>query len=90
VAFLRSLHNDDRADHLGSRRDVEVQKLAALRRREDRRVSERCLQLVERLLGLDDPGEAFVLLPEPIEGQALLAELRDEMAQRGKAAHVDG
>jgi hypothetical protein len=38
MAFFRSLHNDDRADHLGGRSDVEVQRLAALRRREDRRV----------------------------------------------------
>jgi hypothetical protein len=85
VAFLCSLYNDDRADHLGGRRDVEVQGLAALRRCEDRRVGERCLQLVERLLGLDGPGESFLFLQEPVEGQTLLAKPRDEATQSGQA-----
>jgi hypothetical protein len=68
LALLRSLHNDDRADHLGGRSDVEVQRFTVLRRREDQRVGERRLELVERLLGLDGPGEVFVLLQEPVEG----------------------
>jgi hypothetical protein len=32
VPFLRALHNDHRADHLGSRSHVEVQRFAVLRR----------------------------------------------------------
>jgi hypothetical protein len=37
-------------------------------------MGEGCLQLVKRLLGLGGPGEALVLLEEPVEGQAFLAE----------------
>jgi hypothetical protein len=48
-------------------------------------VGEHRLEFVERLLGLDGPGEALVLLQEPVEGQTLLAEPRDEAAQGGKA-----
>jgi hypothetical protein len=48
--------------------DVEVQRLAVLRWRKNRGVGERRLQLVKRLLGLDGPGEALVLLQEPVEG----------------------
>jgi hypothetical protein len=43
------------------------------------------LQLVKRLLGLGGLGEPLMLLEEPIEGQALLAEPRDEATQGGKA-----
>jgi hypothetical protein len=43
------------------------------------------LQLVKRILGLGGPGEALVLLEEAVEGQAFLAEPRDEAAQGGKA-----
>jgi hypothetical protein len=68
VTFLYSFHDDDRTDHLGGRRNVEVQRLAVLGRCEDRRMGECCLQLVERLLGLDGPGEALMLLQEPVEG----------------------
>jgi hypothetical protein len=74
VSFLRSLHHDDRIDHLGGRSDVEVQRFAVLGRCEDWRVGERRLEFVERLQGLDGLGEALVLLQEPVEGQALLAE----------------
>jgi hypothetical protein len=83
VALLCSLHDDDRADHLGGRRDVEVQRLTASRRREDWRVREHRLQLVERLPGLDGPREVLMLLQESVEGQTLFAELRDETAQGG-------
>jgi hypothetical protein len=48
-------------------------------------VGEHRLELVPRLLGLDGPGEVLVLLQEPVEGQALVAKLRDEVAQGGKA-----
>jgi hypothetical protein len=41
-----------------------VQRFAVLRWREDRRVGERRLELIEHLLGLDGPGEAFVLLQD--------------------------
>jgi hypothetical protein len=68
VPFLRSLHDDDHTDHLGGRHDVEVQRLAASRRREDWRMGEHCLQLVERILGFDGLGEALVLLQESVEG----------------------
>jgi hypothetical protein len=57
MAVFRSLHYDDRANHLGGRSDIEVQRFAVLRRREDRCVGERRLELVESLLGLDGPGE---------------------------------
>jgi hypothetical protein len=60
--LLRALYYDDSADHLSGRGDVEVQRLAALRRRKNRGMGERCLQLVKRLLGLDGPGEALVFL----------------------------
>jgi hypothetical protein len=49
-------------------------------------VGERRLELIERLLGLDGLGKAFMLLQEPIEGQTFLTEPRDEAAQGGKAA----
>jgi hypothetical protein len=42
-------------------------------------------QLIKRLLGLDGPGKTLMLLDELVEGQALLAEPRDEAAQGGKA-----
>jgi hypothetical protein len=85
VPFLRALHHDYGADHLGGRGHVELQGFAVLRRREDQGVGQGCLQLVERVLGLGGPGEALVLLEEAIEGQAFLAEPRDEAAQGGKA-----
>jgi hypothetical protein len=66
-------HHDDRADHLSGRSDVEVQRFVVLGRSEDRRMGERRLEFVERLLGLDGPGEALMLLQEPVEGQAFLA-----------------
>jgi hypothetical protein len=62
VPLLRALYYDDSADHLSGRGDVEVQRLAVLRRRKNRGVGERRLQLVKRLLGLDGPGEALVFL----------------------------
>jgi hypothetical protein len=74
VPFLRALHHDHGADHLGGCGHVELQGLAVLRWREDRGVRWGRLQLVERILGLGGPGEALVLLEEAIEGQALLAE----------------
>jgi hypothetical protein len=36
VPLLHALYHDDRADHLSGRGDVEVQRLAILRRRENR------------------------------------------------------
>jgi hypothetical protein len=39
VSFIRPLHHDDRADHLGGHSDIEVQRFAVLGGREDRRVS---------------------------------------------------
>jgi hypothetical protein len=86
MPFLRSFHHDNRADHLGGCHYVEVQRLAASRRREDWRVSERRLQPVERILGLDSPREALVLLQESVEGQTLFTEPRDGMVQGGQAA----
>jgi hypothetical protein len=86
VPFLHSLHYDDRTDHLGGRRDVEIQRLAVSRWREYQRVRKCRLQLVKRILGLDGPGEALVLLQESVEGQAFLAEPRNETAQSGQAA----
>jgi hypothetical protein len=74
VPFLCSFYYDDHADILGGCRDVEVQRLAVSRRCEDWRVREHRLQLVQRVLGLDGPGEALVLLQELVEGQALLAK----------------
>jgi hypothetical protein len=71
VSFLRALYHDHGTDHLGSRSHVEVQRLAALRWREDGGVGEGCLQLVKRLLGLGGPGEAPVLLEEPVERASL-------------------
>jgi hypothetical protein len=70
VPLLRPLYHD----HLGGRGNVEVQRLAVLRRRKNRDVGEGRLQLVKRLLGLDGPGEPLVFFQEPVEGQALLAE----------------
>jgi hypothetical protein len=43
VPLLRALYYDDSADHLSGRGDVEVQRLAILRRRENRGVGERRL-----------------------------------------------
>jgi hypothetical protein len=43
-------------------------------------MGERRLELVKRLLGLDGPGKALVLLQESVEGQPLLAEPRNETA----------
>jgi hypothetical protein len=74
VSFLRAIHHDHDADHLGSRGHVEVQRLAVLRRCEDWGVCKGRLQLVKRLLGLGGPGETLVLLEELVEGQAFLAE----------------
>jgi hypothetical protein len=68
VSLLRTFHHDDGADHLSGCGYVEVQRLVALRRREDRSMGEHRLQLFKRLLGLDGPGEALVLLQEPVEG----------------------
>jgi hypothetical protein len=48
-------------------------------------VGERHLEFVKRLLILDGPGEALVLLQELVKRQALLTEPRDEAAQGGKA-----
>jgi hypothetical protein len=48
-------------------------------------VGKRRLEFVKRLLGLDGPREALVLLQESVEGQALFVEPRDEAAQGGKA-----
>jgi hypothetical protein len=56
VPFLRTLYHDDRADHLGGCGNVKVQRLAILGQSEDRRVGERRLEFVKRLLGLDGPG----------------------------------
>jgi hypothetical protein len=85
MSFLRTLHHDDRADHLGGCSNVEVQRLAILGQSEDRCVGEHYLEFVQCLLGLDGLGEALVLLQEPVEGQALFAETRNEAAQGGKA-----
>jgi hypothetical protein len=74
VSFLRAFYHDHDADHLGSRGHVEVQRLVVLRRCEDWGMGKGRLQLVKRLLGLGGLGEAFVLLEEPVEGQAFLAE----------------
>jgi hypothetical protein len=48
-------------------------------------VGEHRLEFVKRLLSLDGPGEVLVLLQEPVEGQAFLAEPRDEAGQGGEA-----
>jgi hypothetical protein len=48
-------------------------------------VGEGRLQLVKRLLGLDGLGEPLVFLQELVEGQAFLAEPRNEAAQGGEA-----
>jgi hypothetical protein len=85
VSLLCPLHHDDRIDHLGGRIDIEIQGFAVLGRSEDRRVGERHLEFVKCLLGLDGLGETLMLLQEPIEGQALFAEPRNEAAQGGKA-----
>jgi hypothetical protein len=75
VSFLRTLHHDHSADHLGGRSHVEVQRFAVLWRCEDWSVGQGHLQLVKRLLGLgSSPGEALVLLEEAVEGQAFLTE----------------
>jgi hypothetical protein len=68
VPILRTLYHDDGADHLNGRGDVKVQRLAVPRRRYNRGVGERRLQLVKCLLGLDGLGEALVFLQEPVEG----------------------
>jgi hypothetical protein len=62
VPLLRTLYYDEGADHPSGRGDVEVQRLAVLRRRKDRGVGERRLQLVKCLLGLDGLGEVLVFL----------------------------
>jgi hypothetical protein len=85
MPFLCTFHHDDGADHLSGRDDVEVQRLAVLGRRQNWRVGERCLELVKRLLGLDRPGEALVLLQESVEGQPLLAKPRNKAAQGSEA-----
>jgi hypothetical protein len=66
---------------MGGRRDVQVQRFTIPGRREDRRVGECRLLLVEGFLGLNGPGKAFVLLQESVEGHALLTDARDEAAQ---------
>jgi hypothetical protein len=68
VPFLRALHYDYGADHLGGCGHVELQGFTVLWRREDRGVGQGCLQLVKRVLGLSGPGEALVLFEEVIEG----------------------
>jgi hypothetical protein len=68
VPFPCTFHHDDGADHLGGRGDVEVRRLAALGRRQDRRVGERRLEFIKRLLGLNGPGKALVFLQESVEG----------------------
>jgi hypothetical protein len=85
MPFLRVLYHDHGADHLGSRSHVEAQRFAVSRWCEDWGVGQGRLQLFKRLLGLGGPGEALVLLKEAVEGQAFLAEPRDEAAQCGKA-----
>jgi hypothetical protein len=85
VPLLRALYYDDSADHLGGRSYVEAQRFAVLRRCKDWSMGEGRLQLVKRLLGFDGLGEPLVFLQEPVEGQALLAEPRNEAAQGGKA-----
>jgi hypothetical protein len=40
MPFFRSFHDDDHVDHMGGRRDIEVQGLATSRRCEDRRVGD--------------------------------------------------
>jgi hypothetical protein len=80
VPLLHALYHDDGADHLGGHGYVEVQRLAVLRWRKDRGVGERCLQLVKGLLGFNGPGEPLVFFQEPVEGQAFLAEPRNEAA----------
>jgi hypothetical protein len=67
MPLLRTFYHDDGADHLSGCGNVEVQRLVASRRREDRSVGERRLQLVKRLLGLDGPREALVFLQESVE-----------------------
>jgi hypothetical protein len=74
VSLLRTLHHDHGADHLGSRSHVEVHRLVVLRRCKDWGVVKGRLQLIKCLLGLSGPGEALVLLEEPVEGQPLFAE----------------
>jgi hypothetical protein len=85
VPLLCALYHDDSADHLGGRGDVEVLRLAVLRLRKNWGVGEGHLQLVKRLLGLGGPGELLLFFQEPVEGQALLAEPRNEAAQGGEA-----
>jgi hypothetical protein len=85
VPLLRALYHDDGAVHLGGRSHVEVQRFAVLRWCKNWGAGERRLQLIKRLLGLNGPGESLVFLQEPIEGQAFLAEPRNEAAQGGKA-----
>jgi hypothetical protein len=62
VPLLCTLYYDDSADHLSGRDDVEVQRLAVLRRRKNQSVGERRLLFFKRLLGLNGPGEAPVFL----------------------------
>jgi hypothetical protein len=85
VPLLCALYHDDGAVHLGGRSHVEVQRFVVLRWCKNWGAGERRLQLIKRLLGLDGPGESLVFLQEPIEGQAFLAEPRNEAAQGGKA-----
>jgi hypothetical protein len=68
MPHLRAFYYNDNADHLSGRGNVEVQRLAVLRRRKNRGVGERGLQLVKRLLGLDGPREALMFLQESVEG----------------------
>jgi hypothetical protein len=68
VPFPCTFHHDDGTDHLGGRSDVEVQRLVAQGRRQDRRVGERRLEFIKCLLGLNGLGEALVLLQESVEG----------------------
>jgi hypothetical protein len=68
MPLLRALYHDDGADHLSGCGDVEVQRLVALGRHQDRRMGERRLEFVKHLLGLASPREALVLLQEQVEG----------------------
>jgi hypothetical protein len=66
MPILHLLYYDDHADYLSGHRDVEVQRLAVSRWCEDRLVCR--LELVQRVLGLNGPGEALVLLQESVKG----------------------
>ena len=54
--------------------------------REDGSLGERLLQVPERGVGLVIPYELIRFLEEPVQGERLLTEPRDEATQRGNAA----